>query len=290
MDGREGAVPVLNDPQFGLTAILRPYVGFDAITPGVSSYQGQSGQIPIMFTEGSVAYDPQAGMPGYSKRLVKGLAVPFGARISLWLPIMSAFGPNSTTVNYRWQIIWRQRNVFDYRIQRIPFHYPKQGLGAPDDPLTGDTPVDRVVIPAAQHTIVINDPGPDPTAAAPGAISVPIKEQFQPGRPTMNPPLGPVVPGITVGNQIGVIEQGVSTLSSFLGYAPTFCTVEVQAIGDEFLLACTKLGSNLNWDFTNANPVFGEDVGFGALFGTAGGLIPAGFPDVGIYVNAGVAT
>lgn len=278
--GTGSALPVLNDPQFGLTAILRPYVGFDSqLGPGTpGSYQGINGSIPIMFTEGGVALDAFAGKPGYSKELVKGLGVPFGARISVWLPIVGIFSEVARA--YAWFFIWRQRNVLDYRVQRIPFHYPKQGLGVPDTTPT-DQPPERIIIPAAAHSIIVNDLAPPAGFPASSGLR---PELFIPGL-LAEPSSAPQVPS---GNS-GVIQQGLLDPNVFANAAvPMFQTVEVQALGDELLIACTKPDA-ANWDFST----LAQDAVFSLLFGAnaaAIGGFTTPFVDIGVYVNAGVAT
>jgi len=276
----DGGTAVLNDPQFGLTAILRPYAGFDSLTAGPdSSYQGLNGSIPIMFTEGGVALDPLAGKPGYSKALLKGLGVPFGARMSVWLPIVGIF--SEIARSYSWLFIWRQRNVFDYRVERIPFHYPKQGLGIPDTTPT-DQPPGRIIIPAAVHSIIVNDLAPPAGFVASSGIR---PEVFIPGLAAA-PSSSPLAP--TTG-LAGVIQQGLIDPNVFNdGALPMFQTVEVQAVGDELLIACAKPDA-ANWDFAS----LGQDAVFSLLFGGNMGAVgssTAPFVDIGIYVNAGVAT
>jgi hypothetical protein len=279
----DGTVAVLNDPQFSLTAILRPYAGFDAQTGGIECYQGVNGLTPIMFTEGGVVFDPQAGSPGYSKRLLKGLTVPYGARIVIWLPAQL---PSANAFPYNWNVIWRQRNVFDYRVQRIAFHYPKQGVGVAD-PTVGDQPSARVVIPACSHSIVATDPNP----ASSGALSQVLSESFQPRFPGGGLPLAPQVSGIVPPDPMAVISQGLfPNLGSPITFEPTFLPIELQALGDELLLQVSKPFANGVWDFT------GGDLVFSFLFGTAiqpnAGGLPTGGPflDLGVYVNVGVAT
>lgn len=290
--GTESAVPVLNDPQFGLTAILRPYVGFDAQPAGaVGRYQGVSGGTPIMFTEGGVIFDPQAGTPGYSKRLLKGLNVPFGARVSIWLPQVLVNG-----INYDFHVIWRQRNVFDYRVQRIAFHYPKQGLGAPDATV-GDQPPERVIIPASVHTILVN--ASDYSSKAVGQTRVQGEVFRTTDFGNIGQPLAPQVPGVVPPDPMGIIQQGLlpgpaGVIAS--GYTPLFSTIELQALGDEMLIGVTKaadtafVGVLATWDFTDIS----NDLYFSFLFGNAPanafGLTGGPFVDIGVYVNVGVAT
>jgi hypothetical protein len=282
----DGGSAVLNDPQFALTAILRPYVGFDDQTGAVGSYQGVNGLTPIMFTEGGVPFDAQAGTPGYSKRLVKGLNVPYGARVSIWIPQVLTNG-----INYDFHIVWRQRNVFDYRTQRVPFHYPKQGLGVPDTTV-GDQPPDRVIIPAAIHTILVN--ASDYSNKSVGQTRVQGEAFRSTDFGNIGQPLGPQVPGVSAPDPMAIIQQGLLPASS--GYLPSYQVIELQAMGDEMLVGVEKLGDTAfggvvqTWDFTTIQ----NDLNFSFLFGTAPpnafGLTGGPFVDIGIYVNVGVAT
>jgi hypothetical protein len=284
----ESATAVLNDPQFGLTAILRPYTGFDSQVPGlVGAYQGTNGNgTPIMFTEGGVPFDVLAGSPGYSKRLLKGLSVPFGARVSIWFPQVLV-----NNLNYDWHILWRQRNVFDYRAARLAFHYPKQGLGVPDTTV-GDQPPERVIIPAALHTILINNTDYSSKAVGQTRIQGEVFRSTDFGG--IGQPLAPQVPGIVAPDPMAIIQQGL--LPAPTGYGPLYQTLELQALGDEMLIGATKtvnplaVGVSANWDFTDIS----NDLYFSFLFGTAPpnafGLTGGPFPDIGVYVNVGVAT
>lgn len=300
MDGRAGAVPVLNDAQFSLTATLRPYQGFDAQPggAGTGSYQGVAGTTPILFTEGGKPLDPLAGTTGYSKRLVKGLSVPFGARVSIWVPAATLF---RNTV-YDWFVIWRQRNVFDYRVSRLPFHYPKQGQGQADTTAGDAGP--RVVIPSAYQTIVFNGIGPGfGNAAATSGDSAQSDAQellkvASVGFPFGTPPLLPPIPGIAAGVLNGVIEQGIIDPNALGLFTSSWITWDMQAVGDEMIVGCIKdanlrngsASGTTNWDFTVSQVAGGDNV-FGILFGNtqAGGFNPP-FPDFGVYVNVGVAT
>jgi len=308
-DDREGALPVLNDPQFGLTAILRPYAGFDgqpAKTPG--SYEGEDGLYPVMLTEGGNATDALAGQPGYSPWLLRGLAVPFGARISIWIPILNYAGGNDGT-RYKWFVVWRQRNVFDYRYARIPFHYPRQSAGdqstlEPGYPLGPPAGWPRVVIPAAGHAVIINDPNPD-DQVSPGLlvgsfsslIQETIRADIRGGATNVfgSDQLYPLLPQTVVGapnTPCGEYQQG--TINPSLGGAyifPGWLAYEVQAQGDEMLIGVYKDPASTSdvWAFTSQ----ADDAQMSRLLGSGYmniGIHYGPFPDIGVYVNIGVAT
>jgi len=94
---------------------------------------------------------------------------------------------------------------------------------------------------------------------------------------------------LSLSGNSAVIQQGLLDPNVFNDAAmPIFQTVEVQALGDELLIACTKPDA-ASWDFTT----LAQDAVFSLLFGSnaaAIGSLTTPFVDIGVYVNAGVAT
>jgi len=297
---REGALPVLSDPQFGLSAILRPYVGFDAQPggAGTGSYQAVDGATPIMFTEGSEPFDSEAGKVGYSKRLLKGMPVPYGARVVLWLPTQSLLGVSSVggqvVAAYRWFVVWRQRNTFDYRTQRKAFHFPKQGAGIADT-----TPGDagpRVILPSAGQVSVFNSltqSVSNSQAAVQAAYDwmEPSLQGFMATGPLIPPisGLGGPFAGVGLYSQ-GLVDPGTATGNMTI--PPPYQAFEIQSEGDEMMVGVNKVdmtasGGTTTWDFTSAT----QDQVFSTLFGRGTFIGVTGpFPDIGVYVNVGVST
>jgi len=283
----------LADAQASLIFTMRPYANFEA------DYQGASGQFPIMFTDQGEALDPQAGKPGYSPNLVKGLPVPMGARVMVWLPMSGTPTVSGLAEIYNWLFIWRIRSTADFRLARMAYHYPKQGPGV----TTTFPDVDfgpRFIIPSSMHGVVYQDPGP--RVISPNGVGVPLTEQaaarvitecFQPQRIVgsfagTKPMENPFVPG----GDFGIIEQGISdSFSSILADQglPIFMPVDVTALGDELLIACTKPSLNnfvqnvsADWDF-NSTAV---DEPFSILFGQDGTpATQAPVTDLGVYVS-----
>lgn len=261
---------VLADAQFGLVSILRPFDGFESV------YSGQSVTKPIMFTVNGEALDSQAGTTGYSPKLLRGLSVPFGSRIVVWLPL--AYGFNVTNLwYYKWSISWRLRNVYDFRQKRIPFHYPKQGPGVPD---TGSS---RVVIPAAVNQIAYTQLPPGPGSSNPNATTTALNSD------TVSPNyIARVLPLLPDGTS-GQYQQGIlpATSVAIPPYAPAYVPYEIQCEGDELLIGVTRevvadVGgfSEANWNFTTPDQYLSE------LFGNGTGT---SYPDIGVYVSAGSA-
>jgi hypothetical protein len=252
----------LADARFSKSFILRPYVDFE------DDYQGQSAARPIMFSEQQEPRDDQAGQPGYDPDLVRGLPVPLGARCLIWLPTRQV----SEMPAYQWNIVWRLRNVFDYRKFRKRYHYPKQSAGFP---YLGDGSP-RVVIPAAVQSIVYNDPNPTCTnGVAFNKMHFDIVEMCVSGFSVR-----PFVPG---GGE-GVVQQGVIAINAGKTNAwPTYALHEVQAAGDELLIAARRDVSGApNWDFAPA----AVDYPFSEAFGKGSGQQQ---PDLGVYVHTGSA-
>lgn len=260
---------VLADPQFNLVSILRPFEGFEAV------YQGQSVDKPLMFSQGGVALDSLAGTTGYSPKLLKGLSVPFGARVVLWLPLV--YGFNVTNLwYYKWNITWRLRNVFDFRQSRIPFHYPKQGVGVPD---TGSS---RVVIPASVNQLAYTQT--PPPFSAPTQTTTALNSDIV--APHYIATSLPLLPDSTNGQY----QQGLlpATSTAISPYAPLYVPYEVQSEGDELLIGVTRTSvadeggfASPTWDFAGADSYMAQ------LFGAA--LRGGPFPDIGVYVSAGSA-
>lgn len=269
---------VLADAQFGTARILRPFNGF------IDLYQGQPASTPIMLTEvidppGGAALDPAAEVrePGYSPRLLRGLDVPIGSRVLLWLPSITAFDVvNDAYIRYQWTLIWRLRNVYDYRNFRTPYHYPKQAEGIPE---TGPEAGARVVIPAATQTLPYSQ-APEPTGALDNAVTNLRNETVSVGGTPLN---SPIVPG----GGIGYFQQGLGDpFVSPIFSQPIYQCHEVAAVGDELLIGLSRPVTDIpNWDFLT----FAQNdwlVNF--YLGGVGAAAPPR-PDIGVYVMTGSA-
>ena len=259
----------LVDGQFGPQIILRPYAGF------ATQYQGASADTPIMFTEyvsgaSSDALDPQAGTPGYSPRLMRGVAVPEGARVQILLPGAINLGGQT----YYWQIAWRMRNPGDASRQegQLNWHFPKQAPGVADTRI--GIAGARYLIPAAFETILYaqSEPGTVNTRAS-GNLRI---EGVSPQWDTL--PL-PILPDGTRGDyQQGVFDPG-GTIGAQSASSPSYNSYFTNAKGDELLIGLFRDTTVApSWDFT-ANT--GDDRILAQMFGV-------GSPtDIGVYVSFG---
>lgn len=243
----------------------------NVVTPA-GSYQNIPSTVPIMFSEGGVPRDDLAGQPGYDPNLIRGLSVPFGSRVQLWLPQITSGSP----VAYAWGLTWRLRNVYDYRVARKAYHYPKQAAGAPN---TAAPPGerDRTVIPAAWQACIYN--GGKPPAFPAGIVAQQsVTTEFYNTNVVFT-----ALPLLPNGAK-GVFQQGVTNPGALgigdLASMPAFQTVDVQAIGDELMIGLYKVGIGEVWNFN------GPDFQLKYLFGNGSGAV---LPDNGVYVLTGSA-
>lgn len=270
---------MMNDPQFGVARLLRPFAGFE------TAYQDKLASIPIMFTEGGEPLDVQAGQTGYATNLLKGLSVAMGQRITVFLPRITGLSGEElpqSVYPYRWEFTWRFRNLFDSQQQRVAWHLAKQGAGVPAGANA------RVVLPAAVQTVVYPE-SPEPVFTTTEIVNANLRtERTRTELGTWSRPFIDDA-GVTT----GAYQQGLfdPAISSLLAEAPLFGSVDLHALGDELLIGVTRSGTPLaggsggaenNWEFGSGE----TDQNLSRLFGTGFGTT---FPDIAIYVFGGIA-
>jgi len=228
---------VMADAQFGNAKILRPastYKTIPVAQQGCTNF--------VMLAEDGQIFDESIGQEGYDTRLLRGLPVPMGARVQVWLPALTASGI-MVLENYYWLFAWRMRNLYDYRMNRIPFHFPRQAEGVTDTtPVTGGP---RVVLPCAMQATIYNQAE---TAATAPEIQHLKSELYQ------VPSIGGLgVAGTTVN---GVFGQGYYDPNVFgtQSKSPAFVWHEMQAIGDELLVGVARAGvAGASWAFASVD-------------------------------------
>jgi hypothetical protein len=237
---------VTADPQFGNMRCLRPFATYKDM------YDGQHVSYSIGLFEDGVAHDPQAGKPGYDPRLCRGLSVPLGARVVFWIP--NSFCPGTTaakgTNSYVFDIIWRARNLHDFRANRIPYHVPKQTQGVIDTtPITGGS---RVIIPSVSHTIGYSSPEPAiisdmaTVSLYQECVSVTRKSEFEMLDPDGN--LATIQQGLSDPNTSGTGDPPYER--------PGWALFETQAVGDELIMGVTRRVDTVahpHWEFSGVN-------------------------------------
>jgi len=263
----------MGDSQFTIITTLQPIDAFEA------AYQGQPAGVPIAFPGGQ---DEGVADDLIAPNLQKGTPVPFGAEIVLWIPFCAGFDADETlTEQYEYQVIWRMRNVRDFRQTRRPYHMPRQTAGVPD---TGAVPSARSVIPAADWAagrqaapVYVTDTGTTLAEYSSNRI-VPRAGNITAG------PIG------TDGVTQNTLTQGIFDPVAQPGIAgdPLFNPVFLgRAPGDEMIILARRVNQGGgNWDFTAAGAGSGIDFPFSNVYGTRDGQKTRA-RDVGIYVAAG---
>ena len=260
---------VLADAQFGVIRVMRPYSGFEEV------YQGTPADEPIyLFPEGK-NIDPIAeqGTPGYDPLLARGLPVPTGARLLVKIPNVY-FASRAGPIGYVYAFIWRDRNVFDFRQLRNPFHFPRDQGAADTTAPAGQQ--SRVPLPASYNTITYIQT--EPVAPLDRAISNIRSEDLR----AATTPLA--LPKLS-GGRTQPIQQGIldpATVSD--ANQPGFTTHEVQVLGDEVLIAVYRPTGELedNWDFG----VDETDYRFSQFYGIGTGQE---LSNIGVHVMPGSA-
>lgn len=280
----EASHSVTADAQFGLSRVLRPYDGFEAIYQGApaNAVPGVQIPVPVQFFEWQSGQPPNprddlAGDDGFDPNLLRYLDVPLGSDIQIWIPtVAQGLTPNFVFVPYRYIICWRLQSLAAQRRRgRVAgaggggqYHIPSDAPGVPT--LVGAE--ERFILACSTQTILYNGPEPSGTDAANASLH---RRYFvQAGGDT---PGGGLLPG-SVG---GVHQQGVSN-NPLISDRPAFEVHQVQALGDQMILLADRgVGESPEaWDFSSE--VLG-DGGFSNVYGSGGS------PFLGIYVLSGTS-
>lgn len=263
---------------FTARRVLRPFRNFEA------QYNGTvvSGFDILLHPEG-IYKDPLAGQPGYDPNLTRGLTVPVGARVILWMP--KIFWVDYTVAEapvpkpYSYALTWRLRSLADHQHDpSFPWHIATQLLGVPETAVDAGP---RYGIPAADTAIIYNEA--DPATFAPPAIQDLRAERFNVQGSASHVSLNPT-------GGVAVVQQGVLPASFFGGLDrryPAWSVHETQATGDELLISVRRdsVPVATTWDFSSPG---GADLPFSQFYGT--GLAGGPYPDLGVLVMIGKST
>lgn len=267
---------VLADAQFSAGIAYRPFQGFEQV------YQGLSTQIPIAIPG---VLDPDAGKAGMDPNLLAGIPVPFGSKLVLWVPTIfnEGPGPGLSIREYRYRVIWRMRNLRDFRTNRLPYHLPRQSVGQQA----------QFVVPAAAHVTLFEGLAQSEVAA--GSIS-----QFQTRRESVSEAVIETItarsaipgPALTPSGEEAAYQQGLATNNGSIGsnLTVTYNPIQLDTMGDEFIILVDRPVNPQTiqedpgvWNFDQDG---GLDAGFSAFYGTANGF-RAPITDLGVYVLTG---
>lgn len=257
---------VLADSQFSATRVFRPFRGFEDV------YQG----LPVEDTPIAIPGDLErdAGKTGISPNLLAGISVPYGSKLTLWIPtVISRVGGDALVASqYRYSIIWRMRNIRDFVQNRQAYHFPRQSFGENN----------QFVIPASQQTSIYDSTPQNQPAAAPFAEER-IATQEVVAEAFLFNSLQVGVARTPAGNAADY-QQGLESSVAGSNQTASFNVVQLDALGDEMMFLISRApGLSPNWDFSGE---FSADRGLSSFYGTDGGTRNP-IRDMGIYVLSG---
>lgn len=227
-----------NTAKFARCRILRPSAGFTSV------YQEQATTQPIYLFPDGVPFDQQAldKASGFDQKLARGLSVPLGAHVLLWLPNLSWIDDDEVEQPYDWFCIWRLRQVFDNQRLGKPYHLTRKVGGADDD-----GGVVRYPIPAAYDQIVYI--GSEPVLPQTHTVSNAHAQDFA-GTFAQYP--GPLVAKVDdSGVEELTVQQGILDVGTFSQEAkrPFYWLKEFMARGDEMMIGLYRSIDAGTWDF-----------------------------------------
>ncbi|MGP1683470.1 MAG: hypothetical protein ACTS8S_14205 [Giesbergeria sp.] len=259
---------VLADAQFSAVRVFKPFRGFEEF------YQGQPGDLPIAIP-GDL--DSDAGKIGFDPNLLAGIPVPFGSKMVLWMPtIFNLTAGNGFVVKpYRYTLIWRLRNLRDFRTKRVPYHFPRQSFGENQ----------QFIVPSGVNTIITN--------GMPRSVAV-LNSQFSSYRSSdselgiENITVQSVIPkpAISPRGENAAFQQGLAQGNVGSNTTVTFNPWQLDVLGDELMIIVNKPeGDTADWNFEDVGSDQ-SDSGFSAFFGTASGTRDP-LLNMGIYLFTG---
>lgn len=256
---------VLADSQFSIARAYRPFSGFESV------YQDQPVSVPLAVPG---TKDPKAGSAGYSDNLLAGIAVPYGSRLTLWLPLILSV-PFETPVNagYRYRFVWRMRNFsdFDNREVKPPYHLPSSTRGQSG----------QVIVPSAINAALYeNVPVDEVVPGSPGGTQKLVVQHMQMEAIRSDAQvLAAAAPLLSDGNP-AAYQQGLAgpLADSDLNDTITYSVFQCDCLGDELIILIDRLydseSEQNTWDFATD----GRDCGLSRFFGVA---------NTGIYLLGG---
>ena len=262
---------VLADAQFSVARVFRPFEGFEDV------YEGKPVRQPIAIP-GNL--DQDASKDGFDPNLISGIPVPFGSKIMLWIPTIfqDTGGGDFLVVPYRYQFIWRLRNLRDFKERRAAYHFTRESPGAGSPP--------EFVVPAAQKGVIFEGPKLTLNTSPPTSQFAMTDEVFadhEVVNERLTFPSLVTLPPLTPSGVNASYEQGVATLpGSDSNETALFNSIQLDAEGDELLIMVDLRDDDdsKTWNFA-ANQ---SDGGFSQFYGTGSGAI---IRDLGIYVFTG---
>ena len=312
---------VLVHPDFSITRTLRGYKDFEDVYQGVSSTQnviwlsdrpsGKDPQAEVAFTKLQSEINSLSGVipPGglvtndtaISPWLQRGVPVPLGATIVVWLPYFQANVPAFLVGRpnpMEYIVAWRTRSPSVYRQNRQPYHDGFDGIGQTDDgsgknfqatgsatPIFTGTAKERRVIQGSWECLRYAQTEPTVGTdfiATEDVWSLKLSVAPTPGVQPLPPlfpyfkttaPSSPVLGDITQ----GVLKNGGPGFFPF-GTTPLYVPVTMKCKGDELILGVKTLVPPTELDPTGALNFDSNAYFISLFFGRAG--YQTGHPDI----------
>lgn len=338
MSKKAKSTSVLVHPDFSIARTLRGYKNFEDVYQGKSSANStiwlsdrQSGKDPqadIAFAKLQGQINSLSGVipPGgldandtqISPWFQRGIPVPLGATIVLWLPYLQAnaiVGEAPVPIGVRYIVGWRTRDVSVFNQRREPFHQGVSGAGATDNGAIKNFEATGAAVPiftgqaTARRTILaafecVRYAQAEPTLGSEAvatedlwALELRLNPE-QDKKPS--PPLFPyfktqpaAAPGVVLGDlSQGVLVNGGPTSNPY-GAGALLVPVTMKCKGDELLLGVQLEPTGFiapAWNFDN------NAYNLSLFFGRAG--FATGFPalaplggnkQLGAYISTGSA-
>jgi len=312
---------VLVAPDYSMSRLLRGYVNFE------DQYQGEPTTQVIWLSDRKDGKDPLAKVAFDSLRaqyqrqgktfsppltdnetgvdpfLIRGLPVPIGAWVILYLPVCA----NAVSGSLQFIVGWRLRGLDAYATARAPYHQADEGDGRNDD---GSTYASQMGLGAVQifdgaamrRRLIISGWQSLRYPPAYSALAPTPVEKFQ------IESFGGYddgVQGIFAGDQgnfpgivpdtkvIPALSQGI--LPNATNTTTFYHPIVIKALGDEMLLGVRPQNANaeVNYDFNDdeleLSYYFGRN-GFNASAGTGFGTPLVPNEQLGVYVVTGTGS
>jgi hypothetical protein len=294
VDTPEGIEKVVIQPDITRARVLRPYQDFE------TQYEGQVATVPVSFYEVSsdpddtmVVRDDLAGVEGYDPNLERYVRVPFGSRVTVWIPYCALYDGKEAVVetNYLYTFHWRIRNqqAFLRELQqgKEARGYHMDRRNGYDDPFYVEQL--RYALPGATNTVIVEQNE--------AAGNLQQTQHVRRERLIVRGAYADTAPlSILPDAARGVREQGVYNLANVpgtprdLALSELYFAVNFDALGDELLIQATRADAFDDppggvWAFATTDAAFSHV--YGASIGAVTQQAPN--PGIGIYLFAGNA-
>ncbi len=288
---------VVVEPKVVTARVLRPWTGFETLYQGVNAIQ------PVSFYEILVnpadpavwndwVRDPMAGEVGYDPDLERYVPVPFGSRVTAWIPYCVCHSVGGIVEQvYDYTFHWRIRNVEKY-LRELETGATARGYhsarrGGFEEPLYPGAV--RYAVPSATNSIIIEQ---SESLLSYQQVSHVRRERLRVISAAEDTAVLAIYPdGKPAIRQQGVYDNGNNAgAPAEIGQSDLYLKVDFDAAGDELLIQANRADAfdqpRSVWDFDPAAP----DAAFSNVYGVnQGGIAHVQPTGSGIYLLYGSA-